>query len=100
MPRDKAILQDIVAAAERIVVKVNGVPLNRFLSDEDLQDILLRQITVMGEATRLLSEETRQRFPDIPWHRIAGMRNRLVHEYRDIDYKQCGIRRRRTFRNY
>jgi uncharacterized protein with HEPN domain len=88
MHRDKAYLQDILSAGKRIGSKITGIDQAAFLSDEDLQDIVMRQITVMGEAARTLSDATKERFSDIPWYKISGMRNRLVHEYRDIDYEE------------
>lgn len=88
MNRDKAYLQDILNAGERIVVKTRDCDLSAFISDEDIQDIVMRQITIMGEAARMTSGVTKSRFPEIPWHHIAGMRNRLVHEYREIDFEE------------
>ena len=44
------------------------------------------RISVIGEAVWRLSDEARASFPDIPWGRIAGMRNKLIHEYDHIDF--------------
>jgi len=88
MDRDKVYLQDILTAAVRISEKMGKCDLASFLDDNDLQDIVMRQITIMGEAARIVSDETKERFPSIPWHRIAGMRNRLVHEYHEIDLEE------------
>ena len=46
-----------------------------------LQDAVIRQLLVIAEATRRVSEATRQTLPNISWQEINGMRNRLVHEY-------------------
>ncbi len=88
MDRDRAYLRDIVDAAKRICSKTEKISFATFLADADVQDIVMRQITIMGEAARIISEETKGRFPEIPWHKISGMRNRLVHEYRDIDFEE------------
>jgi uncharacterized protein with HEPN domain len=49
------------------------------------QAAVMRQLEIMGEAARRLSEETRQELSEIPWHQIIGMRNRLIHVYDDVD---------------
>ena len=53
--------------------------------DELLQVWFLRQLQIIGEAARRLPEEIRNLAPDIPWHKIIGMRNILVHGYFEID---------------
>jgi uncharacterized protein with HEPN domain len=45
----------------------------------------MRQLEIMGEAARRLSEETRLEIPEIPWRQIISMRNRLIHGYDDVD---------------
>ncbi|MBI5060000.1 DUF86 domain-containing protein [candidate division KSB1 bacterium] len=81
-------MRDILDAGNRIATKTNNVSLADFLANPDIQDIVMRQITIMGEAARIISDQTKERFSNIPWHKISGMRNRLVHEYRDIDYEE------------
>jgi uncharacterized protein with HEPN domain len=49
------------------------------------QDAIIRRFTVIGEATKRLSAELRDRHPDIPWRKMAGLRDIVVHEYDDID---------------
>jgi len=48
-------------------------------------------LLVLGEAVKRLSEETRARHPDIPWRRVAGMRDRLIHEYDDVDLDEVWV---------
>ena len=47
-----------------------------------------RNIEIIGEAARRISEELKQEHPEIPWRKIIAQRNVLIHEYDDIDYKQ------------
>ena len=58
-----------------------------FLRDEQLQDSVIRKLTVIGEAANRVSEEERLLWPDIEWTKIRGLRNRLVYEYDEIDLR-------------
>ena len=46
---------------------------------------LVRLLEIVGEASKKVSEEIRQRYPEIPWKQIAGTRDRLIHGYFDVD---------------
>ena len=56
-----------------------------FMTDKMRQDALLRKLEVVGEAVKNLSENSKQRRPEIPWRQIAGMRDRLTHDYFSVD---------------
>ena len=56
-----------------------------FMTDRMRQDALIRKLEVIGEAVKKLSENAKQRRPEIPWRRIAGMRDRLTHDYFGVD---------------
>jgi uncharacterized protein with HEPN domain len=56
-----------------------------FEQDEMLQVCFLRHLRIIGEAARRLPDEVKDLAPDIPWHKIIGMRNVLVHGYFEID---------------
>jgi uncharacterized protein with HEPN domain len=49
------------------------------------QDALIRKLEIVGQAVKNLSDDAKQRQPDIPWKRIAGMRDRLTHDYFGVD---------------
>ncbi len=83
--RDDAYVYDMLLEARRIARFIDGVDRAAFDGDEVLQYALVRAITVFGEAARRVSESRRGQHPEIPWDRIIGMRNRLVHEYDHID---------------
>jgi uncharacterized protein with HEPN domain len=56
-----------------------------FMSDRMQQDAVIRKFEIIGEAVKHLSEQTTGRRSDIPWKRIAGMRDRLTHDYLGVD---------------
>ena len=50
-----------------------------------IQDAVIRQLEIVGEASRQIPSSIKMKFPDIPWRDINGMRNKLVHEYFAVD---------------
>ena len=56
-----------------------------FLRETMRQDAIIRKLEVIGEAVKQLSDNTRDSKPDIPWRRVAGMRDRLIHQYFGVD---------------
>lgn len=81
---DRDYLAHILRAAEAIGRSAAGGR-ERFLADEDAFDAGLRRLHTIAEATQRLSNELKDRHPEIPWTRIAGFRNRIVHAYMDVD---------------
>lgn len=85
-PRDDAVyLRHIRDAGQRIQSYVDGVSEDEFLEAPLIQDAVIRQIQVIGEAAKRLSAELRGSTSDIPWSDIAGMRDKLVHDYMGVD---------------
>jgi uncharacterized protein with HEPN domain len=56
-----------------------------FLQSQLLQDAVIRNFEVIGEATKRLSLELRQQYPGVPWRRMAGFRDILIHNYMNIN---------------
>ncbi|MXV78245.1 DUF86 domain-containing protein, partial [Candidatus Poribacteria bacterium] len=61
-----------------------GFPARR-LDDIKTQDAVIRNLEVIGEATKNLSSELRNRYPSVPWKGMAGARDRLIHHYSGVD---------------
>ncbi len=85
MDRDPVHLLDVLGSARAILSYIQGASRRGFLANPQLQDSVIRRIEIMGEATGRLSPTFRERHPEIPWARIRGMRNRMIHGYDDID---------------
>src|SRR6266545_4737970 len=81
MSRDDAALLDVVNFARRIVLRTSGWTQEEFEGDELKHVTVLHLFTLLGESVRRLSDEFRLTHPEIPWARIVGMRNKLVHAY-------------------
>ena len=88
MPRDDAILLDIVNAARLIQSFIQDLTKEAFLNDLKTQSAVLHQVTVIGEAVKRLSEGFRERHPILPWSLMAGMRDHLIHGYDAIDLEE------------
>ena len=78
---DSAILQDVRAAIDRISSYSRNLEYDDFMTDTKTQDAIIRNIEILGEAAKLLSEETKLKYPNIPWKDIAGTRDKLIHAY-------------------
>ena len=82
---DSVYLHHILMAIERIEEYSEGVSLSEFLNTGIVQDGVVRQLEIIGEATRNLSAELVQSHPEVPWGEIIGLRNRIAHAYYNID---------------
>lgn len=83
--RDLASLLDIIKAAELSQSFIKNIDQLEFNQDVKTQSAVLYQIAILGEAVKRLSPELRHRHPDIPWSAMAGMRDKLVHDYEGVD---------------
>jgi hypothetical protein len=85
MDRDRSLLLDMILAGRKIQQYVSGVTWEDFQNSTLIQDASVRQLEIIGEAARRLSQPTRDSQPDIPWSAIISLRNRLIHEYSRVD---------------
>ncbi len=86
MLRDEIMyLQDITDCCEKILRFTKGLSLPDLVQDERTYDAVVRNLEVIGEAAKHISEKSRSRMPNIEWRKIAGMRDMLAHAYFGID---------------
>jgi uncharacterized protein with HEPN domain len=85
MSRDDAYLLDMLIAARHAAEHTIDVSEERFRGSQLHQDAIVRELEVIGEAARRVSDATRARHQTIEWTKITGMRHRLAHDYRNVD---------------
>lgn len=72
-------------AMNKIESYIAGADFTSFIQDKMMVDAVLRNIEIIGEATKNISENIRKKYPEIPWKRIVGLRNIVIHEYFGVD---------------
>ena len=85
MDRDTPHLIDIAESARLVSAYLEGASMDAFMRNVQLQDSVIRRLEIIGEAAGRVSVPFRQRHRAIPWSRMIGMRNRMIHAYDAID---------------
>ncbi|MDZ7336978.1 MAG: DUF86 domain-containing protein [candidate division KSB1 bacterium] len=80
-------LKDIVAAIESIESFIAGMSLDAFTVDDKTASAVVRKLEVIGEAAKQIPDDIRQRYPQVPWKEMAGMRDKLIHFYFGVDQR-------------
>ncbi len=84
--RDDAVyLRHVLDAISKIAEYLHGIDEHNFRRNTLIQDGVIRQLEIIGEAVKKLSSELRDRHPHIPWKDVAGMRDKLIHDYFGVD---------------
>jgi uncharacterized protein with HEPN domain len=86
MSRDEIMcLQDIAGSCRKVLQFTAGLTQADLVKDEKTYDAVVRNLEIIGEAAKNISEELRKQLPDINWRKVAGLRDMLAHAYFGID---------------
>ncbi|GAB6194201.1 HepT-like ribonuclease domain-containing protein [Desulfocastanea catecholica] len=77
-------LRDILEAMDKAEEFTNGLDLPMFTGDDKTSFAVIRCLEIIGEAARKIPVDLRRRFEDIPWKSLAGMRDKLIHDYAGV----------------
>jgi uncharacterized protein with HEPN domain len=80
-------LHDILNAVADIESFINKLSYEEFVNDKKTVNAVVRSIEVIGEATKNLPEQLKAKYPEVPWKRMTGMRDKLIHGYFGVDAK-------------
>ena len=78
-------IDDIRDSIKAIRSYTAGLTKEEFFNSTEKQDAIYRRLEVIGEAANRLPDKFKKQYPQVPWHKIVGMRNVLIHEYDSID---------------
>jgi len=85
MKRRMLPLSDILESIERIQTYTRGVDYDSFSCNQMMIDAVIRNLEVIGEAAGKVPNEIQNKYPSIPWRKMIGLRNVLIHEYFGVD---------------
>lgn len=85
----KLFLQDMMESMEQIEEYRDEIGTEeKFMHDRKTQDAIVRRLEIIGEATKNIPANFRSKFPEVPWKKIAGLRNVLTHEYFGVNIER------------
>ncbi|NQS97836.1 MAG: DUF86 domain-containing protein [candidate division Zixibacteria bacterium] len=85
MKKDEIYINHILDAIELVEKFTLNITRGQFVKDKMIHSAVIRQLEIIGEAAKNISDEFKKAHPDIPWKTITGMRNKLIHAYFGVD---------------
>ena len=83
--KDRIIIQKIISYINDIETYIDGIDAMKFLDDKKTITACAFTVSQIGELSKEISEETQNKYRDIPWKSIKGMSNKIVHDYESVD---------------
>ncbi len=81
----RLLLEDIIGCTQSIEKYIKGVEFDDFAQNQMLIDAVVRNLEIIGESAKWIPDEVKAKHSDVEWHKIVGLRNRVVHDYFDVD---------------
>jgi len=88
MQRDITLLLDMQRATQRIIEFKSEMDFEQFCKDMKTQSALIHQFLLIGEVSKLISDDFKKANPSVPWSAMARMRDKLIHHYRGVDLRE------------
>lgn len=82
---DSVYIRHILDSIERVEKYIKDVDEDEFARNTLIQDAVIRQLAIIGEAGKRISQALRKRHKDVPWKDVVGMRDKLIHDYFGVD---------------
>ena len=81
----KIYIEDMLESVKQIRTYVDGITFDEFTESLEKQDAVLRRFEILGEAANHIPTDLHNAYPEIPWRKIIGLRNLIVHDYSSVD---------------
>ena len=80
-------VEDILDAMEKAELLIEGVSYEQFEAEFRINFAVVRALEIIGEASKRLPDSLREKYTEVPWKGMAGMRDRIIHGYDNVDYQ-------------